>query len=80
MGEEYKYLLDDKMRERLERDFIYHSPKEDQTQRYVQIRDAAKNLAYLIVGSTPPSREQSVALTQLEDAVMWANAAIARNE
>ena len=37
-------------------------------------------MAEEIVKHTPPSREQSLALTALEECVMWANAAIARNE
>jgi len=32
------------------------------------------------VANTPESREQSLAITALEEAVMWANAAIARRE
>lgn len=44
------------------------------------IREKAKELAYLIKNTTPKSREQSVALTELETSVFWANAAIARNE
>ena len=43
-------------------------------------RSKAKELAYLIDGLCPTSREQSTAMTHLETAVMWANAAIARNE
>jgi hypothetical protein len=46
----------------------------------MQLRDATKNLAHLIINLTPSSREQSLALTHLEEAVMFANAAIARNE
>ena len=65
---------------RIENNFTYHPPKEGQQDRYVGIRSAAKDLALYIVSNTPPSREQSIALTQIEDAVMWANAAIARNE
>lgn len=60
--------------------FTYHAPKEDQPQRYVQLRAKAKELAELIVKLTPSSREQSLALTDLESAVMWANSAIARRE
>lgn len=66
--------------QRIENDFTYHPPFGSQVQRYGEIRDGAKALALLIVGTTPPSREQSVALTHLETAVMFANAAIARNE
>jgi hypothetical protein len=66
--------------ERIEKDFTYHSPKDDQPQRYIDIRDAGKTLAYKIIECSPESREQSLALTNLEQAIFWANAAIARNE
>ena len=39
----------------------------------------AKELAEMIIEFCPASREQSVAFKNLETAVMWANAAIARN-
>jgi hypothetical protein len=60
--------------------FTYHPPKNDQTERYEKIRSHALYFAKLVNEHTPPSREQSLALTHLEDAVMWANAAIARHE
>lgn len=60
--------------------FTYHPPIGDQPMRYVAIREGARTLADLIVASTPGSREQSLALTALEEAVFWANAAIARRE
>jgi hypothetical protein len=60
--------------------FMYHPPKEDQPERYLRIRGEALVLAITIVETTPTSREQSLALTALEEAVMWANAAIARRE
>ena len=64
----------------LERRFTYHKPKDDQPDRYVSIREAGKLLATLIVKSVPESREQSLAITKIEEAIMWANAGIARNE
>lgn len=64
----------------IENAFTYHPPKDDQGDRYAALREAAKMLAYLIADRTPASREQSLALTNLEQAVFWANAAIARNE
>ncbi len=67
-------------KETLENNFTYHSPKPGQPQRYQSIWDKAKELAYLIAEETPESREQSLALTNLETSVFWANAAIARNE
>lgn len=68
------------MGNQLEKSFTYHAPKGDQPERYVELRDRAKLLAYMIVKNTPPSREQSLAITKLEEAIFWANAAIARNE
>lgn len=60
--------------------FCYHTPKGDQQQRYVNLRETARNLALVIASSSKPSREQSLALTKLQEAVMWANAGIACNE
>ena len=60
--------------------FKYHKPKDDQIERYTTIRDTARVLAVLMGDSCPDSRELSLAITKLEEAVMWANAAIARNE
>ncbi len=63
-----------------DRAFTYHPPLDDQKDRYVALRAHGARFATLILESCPPSRERSVALTKLEEAVMWANAAIARNE
>ena len=60
--------------------FTYHTPLPGQPERYVALRENARTLAELIVASTPASREQSVALTNVQQAIMWANAAIAINE
>ena len=68
------------LEERIERDFTYHAPKPGQPERYQELRDAAKALALKIVALTPSSREQSMALTHLEEAIFWANASVARNE
>jgi hypothetical protein len=62
------------------RRFTYHAPKGDQADRYTELRNFARQFALHIVNNTPPSREQSLALTKVEEAVMWANASIARNE
>lgn len=64
----------------IEKRFTYHAPKADQPDRYRRIRDAGRNLAGIIDQYAPDSREKSLAVTHLEEAVMWANAAIARNE
>ena len=64
----------------VENNFTYHAPKEGQPAKYEAIRDEAKSLAKRIIHLCPESRERSLALTNLEQAVMWANASIARNE
>ena len=74
------YPINQTTAERLERDFTYHQPKGDQSQKYELLRDEAKTLATNICKLCPPSREQSLALTKLEEAIFWANASIARNE
>ena len=60
--------------------FTYHPPKDGQPERYENLREIASEFAAQIMEQCPPSREKSLALTKLEEAVMWANAAIARNE
>jgi hypothetical protein len=60
--------------------FTYHPPKNGQAERYEEIRNYTHGLASLINNQCPDSREKSLAVTHLEDAVMWANASIARNE
>lgn len=64
----------------LEKRFTYHPPKDGQPQMYTQIRGEALSLANTIDALCPDSREKSLAITKLEEAVMWANASIARNE
>jgi hypothetical protein len=58
----------------------YITLKDDQPERYQTVRAYGKELAEIINEVCPDSREKSLALTNLEQAVMWANAAIARNE
>lgn len=67
------------MNNNLENVYKYHAPKEGQTEKYEAIRNEAKELAYLIDELCPPSRERSIAHTNLEQVSMWANASIARN-
>ena len=64
----------------IEATFTYHKPFGSQTERYQLLRDEAKKLAHLIEGSCPVSRETSLALTSLQQTIMWANASIAINE
>ena len=76
----HHYTISENDNLEIELRFTYHPPKEGQSERYELLRMQAKTLAKLIKRMTPPSREQSLAFTKLEEAMMWANAAIARNE
>lgn len=60
--------------------FTYHPPTGDQPALYTELRDRFRSLAQLVREVTPGGREQSLAITHLEQAVMWANAGIARGE
>jgi hypothetical protein len=57
--------------------FTYHAPKPGQPERYQAIREAAKQLAQVIVANTPRSADQSAAIRELRVCVMTANASIA---
>ena len=76
---EYQYW-DDLEHLKLVNNFTYHPPIADQHVRYELLRIEFRSLAEKILGHCPPSRERSLALTKLEEAVFWANASIARNE
>ncbi|PHD56259.1 hypothetical protein COF61_26675 [Bacillus toyonensis] len=66
------------MKEQIKKNFIYHPPKEGQTEKFVDIRNEALHFANLM-DHVRIAREKSLALTKLEEAVFWANASIARN-
>lgn len=65
---------------RLDERFTYHAPTGDQPNRYEQIRAAGKELAQALIDRAPSSPELIMAINHVDQAVMWANAAIARNE
>jgi hypothetical protein len=79
-SEPYKYPIPAERVFESDNNFRYHIPQGDQPRRYERLRSSARFLADEILGLTPKSREQSLALTNLEQALFWANAAIARNE
>lgn len=65
----------------IENNFTYHSPENhlELIEKYRTIRNEYKKMAYLLKENCPQSRELSVAMTNLETSMFWANAAIARN-
>lgn len=66
--------------QQLDNIFTYHKPFGSQPRRYEQLRTEAKELAKLIHSYCPESREKSLAITNLQQSIMWANASIAINE
>ncbi len=67
-----------KLLDRIDNDFTYHRPPVGCGQDFVDMREKAKELATLMTARVPIGRELSSALTRLEEAVMHANAGIAR--
>lgn len=66
---------------RIENDFAYHKPHDEgQSERYDLNRADLCGVAIRLLERCPASRELSIALGKLEEAMFWANAAIARNE
>lgn len=67
--------------ERLFHNLSNHAPIDEHVvNNMVAVRDWAKDLGSAILFHVPESRERSLALTNLEQTVMWAIAGIARNQ
>lgn len=71
---------DRQIQARIENDFTYHAPNQDQIEDMVKLREAARLLAHLINQAVPNGREKNTALTKLEEAVFHSNAGIVRAE
>jgi hypothetical protein len=65
--------------EELDRRFDHHPPDRYREARHQLIRSVFKDTAGIIDRELPEGREKSLVLTKLEEALMWANAAIARS-
>lgn len=60
--------------------FGFHPATDDITKaRHEAVRDGCLALAIEINDLAPEGREKSLAITHLEESMMWANAAIARS-
>ena len=78
--DDLRYKTKEEVLNRIENNFAYHPPAALQVERYERIRCMGGDIARALAAMCPESRELSIALTKLEEAIMWANAAIARNE
>lgn len=64
----------------IDRNFMYHSPKPESQSKFVRIRVEGKGFAECIFEECPDSAEKTLAIRKVEEAVMWANASIVRNQ
>lgn len=70
----------DKLRDRVIHNHTYHSPpSEAEALKHQIVRDVTAKCALDLISLCPVSRELSIALTKMEEAMTWANAALARN-
>ena len=64
----------------IENRFAFHpAATEEKRDAHTSIRQNCKVLADFLNEKLPESREKSLAITHLEDTMMWANASLARN-
>lgn len=59
--------------------FTYHPSNEEKDKKYQQLRLQFLNLAILMDELCPDSREKSLAMTDLENSLMWIDKGISRN-
>lgn len=64
----------------IEHRFEFHpATTEEKRAEHGSVRAACRDLAHKFDIDLPPGREKALAITQLEQAMFWASAAIARN-
>jgi hypothetical protein len=66
--------------ERINNIYSYHPPKNGQQDIYTALQTGGAKLHLLIESMCPPSRERSLALTKLEEVIMWAKKSVAVNK
>lgn len=64
----------------LDNRFAYHPATETTGPLHAEVREECRALAGFLASTIPPGRELSLAITAIEEAMMWANAGIARNQ
>jgi hypothetical protein len=78
MADHPRPMIDSDLQNRIENDFRFHPADEARGEQHAKVREVLRDAAVDIVRLVPSGRERSLALTKLEEAMMWANAGIAR--
>ena len=65
--------------DRIINDFRFHPATAETGPKHQAVREAAELCAHKFTSLVPQGRELSTALTKLEEAMFWANAAVARS-
>lgn len=64
----------------IENRFAFHpATTEEKRDAHTSVRQNCRVLADFLNDKLPEGREKSLAITHLEDTMMWANASLARN-
>ena len=64
----------------IDKPFAYHKPSPVGLERITHLRETFSTMKTTIENMCPPSRERSVALTELETSAMWAIKAVVFND
>ena len=64
----------------IERPYAYHKPSDTGLSKITQLRKLFSDADKLLKANCPPSRELSVAITNLETTAMWAIKAVVLND
>jgi hypothetical protein len=64
----------------IDKSYAYHAPSIEGLKKINKLREAFSDLERLINDTCPTSRHKSVAITNLENAAMWAIKAVVFND
>lgn len=74
------YVPSNQITDQISKTYASYSPTESQNDKFADLADAFEDLALEVSKLTPPSREQSIVLTKLEEAYFFAISSIMKNE
>lgn len=64
----------------IDKPFAYHKPSDDGMMKITNLREAFSVVKKAIEDNCSPSRQQAVAITELETSAMWAIKAVVFND